>query len=94
MNRLGMRVDISHVSDKTLLDAIATSRAPVIASHSSARALTNHPRNMTEMLRAVAKNGGVVQANFHSASSTRTMARPRRPSRRRPTQPSRRASQN
>jgi membrane dipeptidase len=67
MNRLGMMVDISHVADKTFFDAIATSRAPVIASHSSARALTNHPRNMTDdMLRAVAKNGGVVQANFYS----------------------------
>lgn len=68
MNRLGMMVDISHVADKTFFDAIATSKAPVIASHSSARALTNHPRNMTdEMLRAVAKNGGVVEANFYSA---------------------------
>jgi membrane dipeptidase len=68
MNRMGMMVDISHVADKTFFDAIATSRAPVIASHSSARALTNHARNMTdEMLRAVAKNGGVVQTNFYSA---------------------------
>lgn len=68
MNRLGMMVDISHVADKTFFDAIATSKAPVIASHSSARALTNHPRNMTdEMLRAVAKNGGVVETNFYSA---------------------------
>ena len=68
MNRLGMMVDISHVADKTFFDAIAISKAPVIASHSSARALTNHPRNMTdEMLRAVAKNGGVVQANFYNA---------------------------
>jgi membrane dipeptidase len=68
MNRLGMMVDISHVSDKTFWDTIAVTRAPVIASHSSARALTNHPRNMTdEMLRAVAKNGGVVQVNFFSA---------------------------
>src|SRR5207253_2334453 len=68
MNRLGMIVDISHVSDKTFWDAIATTKAPVIASHSSARALTNHPRNMTDdMLRAVAKNGGVVQVNFYSA---------------------------
>ena len=65
MNRLGMMVDISHVSDKTFWDAIATTKAPVIASHSSARALVNHPRNMTdEMLRAVGKNGGVVQVNF------------------------------
>ena len=68
MNRLGMLVDISHVADKTFWDAIAVSKAPVIASHSSARALTNHPRNMTDdMLRAVAKNGGVVQVNFYNA---------------------------
>jgi membrane dipeptidase len=68
MNRLGMLVDISHVADKTFFDAIATSKAPVIASHSSARALTNHPRNMTDdMLRAVTKNGGLVQVNFFNA---------------------------
>jgi membrane dipeptidase len=68
MNRLGMIVDISHVADKTFWDTIATTKAPVIASHSSARALVNHPRNMTDdMLRAVAKNGGVVQVNFFSA---------------------------
>ncbi|MGD0270224.1 MAG: dipeptidase [Candidatus Sulfotelmatobacter sp.] len=67
MNRMGMMVDISHVADKTFWDAIATTKAPVIASHSSARALTNAPRNMTDdMLRAVAKNGGVVQVNFFS----------------------------
>jgi membrane dipeptidase len=65
MNRLGMMVDISHVADKTFWDAIATTKAPVIASHSSARALVDAPRNMTdEMLRAVTKNGGVVQVNF------------------------------
>src|SRR5579872_806396 len=68
MNRMGMIVDISHVADKTFWDTIATTKAPVIASHSSARALTDHPRNMTDdMLRAVAKNGGVVQVNFFSA---------------------------
>jgi len=68
MNRLGMMVDISHVADKTFWDAIATTKAPVIASHSSARALVDVPRNMTDdMLRAVAKNGGVVQVNFFSA---------------------------
>ncbi len=67
MNRLGMMVDISHVADKTFWDTMATTKAPVIASHSSARALVNHPRNMTDdMLRAVAKNGGVVQVNFFS----------------------------
>ncbi len=68
MNRLGMIVDISHVADKTFWDAIATTKAPVIASHSSARALVNAPRDMTDdMLRAVAKNGGVVDVNFYSA---------------------------
>ncbi len=67
MNRLGMMVDISHVVDKTFWDAIATTKAPLIASHSSARALVDAPRNMTDdMLRAVAKNGGVVQVNFFS----------------------------
>ena len=67
MNRLGMMVDISHVADKTFWDTIATTKAPVIASHSSARALTSAPRNMTDdMLRAVAKNGGVVDVNFFS----------------------------
>jgi len=65
MNRLGMMVDISHVADKTFWDAIATTKAPVIASHSSARALVDAPRNMTDdMLRAVARNDGVVQVNF------------------------------
>ena len=68
MNRLGMMVDISHVSDRTFYNALLASRAPVIASHSSARALTNHPRNMTDdMLRAVARNRGVVMVNFYSA---------------------------
>jgi len=68
MNRLGMLVDISHVADKTFWDVIEVTKAPVIASHSSARALTNHSRNMTDdMLRAVAKNGGVVQVNFYNA---------------------------
>jgi membrane dipeptidase len=68
MNRLGMIVDISHVADKTFWDTIAVTKAPVMASHSSSRALVNHPRNMTDdMLRAVAKNGGVVQVNFFSA---------------------------
>jgi membrane dipeptidase len=68
MNRLGMLVDVSHVSDKTFWDTIATTKAPVIASHSSARALNRHPRNMTDdMLKAVAKNGGVVMVNYFSA---------------------------
>jgi len=67
MNRLGIMVDISHVADKTFYDAVAITTAPVIASHSSCRALTNHPRNMTDdMLRALAKNGGVVMINYHA----------------------------
>jgi membrane dipeptidase len=67
MNRLGMMVDISHVSDETFWDCIEVSQAPLIASHSSARALTNVPRNMNdEMLKAMAKNGGVVMVNFYN----------------------------
>jgi membrane dipeptidase len=61
-----MMVDVSHVSDETFWDALETSRAPLIASHSSARAVTNHPRNMTdEMIAAMAKKGGVIQINFN-----------------------------
>ncbi len=67
MNRLGMLVDVSHVSDKTMSDALDVSKAPVIASHSSARALSNVPRNIPDdLLRRIAKNGGVVQVNFYS----------------------------
>jgi membrane dipeptidase len=66
MNRLGMMVDVSHVSDETFLDVLRVTRAPVILSHSSCRALASHRRNITdEMLRAVAANGGVVQINFN-----------------------------
>src|SRR5580698_6444896 len=65
MNRLGMMIDISHTADKTFWDALAASSAPIIASHSSCRALTNARRNMTdEMIVALAKKGGVVQVNF------------------------------
>jgi membrane dipeptidase len=68
MNRLGMMVDVSHVSDQTFFDAIATSSTPVIASHSSCRALAKHPRNLTdEMLQELAKNGGVAHINYYSA---------------------------
>ena len=68
MNRLGMMVDISHVSDKTFWDVIATTRTSIIASHSSARALTQAGRNLTdEMLLAMKKNNGVVMVNFHQA---------------------------
>lgn len=66
MNRLGMMVDISHVADATFWDALATSRAPMIASHSSCRALTDNPRNMTDaMIRGLAQHGGVIQINFY-----------------------------
>ncbi len=67
MNQLGMMVDISHVSDDTFYAAIAVSKAPLIASHSSCRALCNAPRNMSDdMIRALAKNGGVMDINFYS----------------------------
>lgn len=66
MNRLGMMVDISHVSDKTFADALEVSKAPLIASHSSCRAICDAPRNMTDdMMRALAAKGGVVQINYH-----------------------------
>ncbi len=66
MNRLGMMVDISHVADRTFYDALAVSRAPLIASHSSCRALADAPRNMTDqMIIELAKKGGVVQVNFY-----------------------------
>jgi len=64
LNRLGVMVDISHVADKTFYDALEVTSAPVIASHSSCRAISSHPRNTTDdMLRALAKNGGVVMIN-------------------------------
>ncbi|GAA4458723.1 dipeptidase [Nibrella saemangeumensis] len=65
MNRLGILVDVSHVSDSAFYDILHLSRAPVIASHSNARALCDMPRNMTDdMIKAIAANGGVVQVNF------------------------------
>ena len=66
MNRLGMLVDVSHVSDATFYDVLKTSRAPVMASHSCCRALCDHPRNLTdEMIRALASSGGVIHIAFH-----------------------------
>jgi len=65
LNRLGVMVDISHVADKTFWDALEVSTAPLLASHSSCRALSGHPRNMTdEMIKALAAKGGVIQINY------------------------------
>jgi membrane dipeptidase len=67
MNRLGMLIDVSHVSDKTMSDALDVSKAPIIASHSSARSISDVPRNIPDdLLRRIAKNGGVVHVNFYS----------------------------
>ncbi len=68
MNRIGMIVDISHVSDATMAAVLAATRAPVIASHSSARAVADRPRNIPDtLLRGIAENGGVVMVNFYPA---------------------------
>lgn len=68
MNDLGMIVDVSHISDDAFRDVIASTRVPVVATHSSARALCRHPRNLTDdMLRELANNGGVCMINFFSA---------------------------
>ena len=67
MNRLGIMVDVSHGSDAVFYDAIKISKAPIIATHSNARSVTNHKRNMTDdMLKLIAKNGGVVQLTMLS----------------------------
>jgi membrane dipeptidase len=67
MNRLGMLVDVSHVSDKTIADVLEVSKAPVFASHSSCRALADMPRNLTdEQIKAIGAKGGVVMINFSS----------------------------
>jgi membrane dipeptidase len=79
MNRLGMIIDVSHLSDSSFYDVIRLSRAPVVASHSCCRALCDHPRNLTDdMLTALAKNGGVIQICFVSSFVKETKPNPRR----------------
>ncbi|MCB8994437.1 MAG: membrane dipeptidase [Bacteroidales bacterium] len=81
MNYKGIMVDVSHVSDSSFYDAIRISKAPVIASHSCARALCDNPRNMTDdMLRALAKNGGVIQMCILSAYVKTPVPQPERDS--------------
>ena len=73
MNRLGMMVDVSHTSDATFWDVLQTTHAPIIASHSSARALTNASRNLSdEQLRAIATNNGVAMVNFYPSFISNT----------------------
>jgi len=79
LNQLGMMVDVSHVSDKTFADTLAVTKAPVIASHSSCRALADNPRNLSDdMIRQLAQNGGVIQINFYSPYLDQTYAEARR----------------
>lgn len=66
MNRLGMMIDVSHISDDSFYDVLSCSESPVVATHSCCRALAGHPRNMSDdMIRALAANGGVIQINFY-----------------------------
>ena len=68
LNRLGVMVDVSHVADETFYDALETTTAPIIASHASARAIADSPRNLTDdMMRALARDGGVVMITYHAA---------------------------
>ena len=68
LNRLGVMVDISHVADKTFWDALEVSKAPLVASHSSCRAISGHPRNMTDdMIKALAAKGGVIMINYSTS---------------------------
>lgn len=77
MNRLGMMVDVSHVSDETFWDVMRVTRAPIIASHSSVRAVADHPRNLDDaMLRALAANDGVVMINFYSGYDDASLVSP------------------
>ncbi|OLE51367.1 MAG: hypothetical protein AUG51_22970 [Acidobacteria bacterium 13_1_20CM_3_53_8] len=79
MNRLGMLVDVAHVSDETMSDALDTSKVPIIASHSSARALNDQPRNIPDdLLRRIAKNGGIVMVNFYQVFIDPAASQPNR----------------
>jgi membrane dipeptidase len=81
MNRLGLMIDVSHVSDSSFFDILNTSKAPVIASHSDCRALCDHPRNLSDdMLVALAGNGGVIQICFLSAYVKKLDPNPQRDS--------------
>jgi len=78
-NRLGIMVDLSHTSDKTFFDVLKITKAPVIASHSSVRAICDHPRNLTdEMIKALAENGGVIQICFVSSFVKKAKPNPKR----------------
>lgn len=78
-NRLGIMVDISHVSDKSFSDVLKATKAPIIASHSSVRTLCDHPRNLSdEMIKALASNGGVIQICFVSSFVKETKPNPER----------------
>ena len=75
MNRLGMLIDVSHISDASFWDVLKYSKAPVVATHSCCRALNDHPRNMTdEMIKALAEKGGVIQINFYPSFLDRSYA--------------------
>lgn len=81
MNRLGMLIDVSHISDESFYDVIEISRAPIIASHSCTRTLCNSPRNLDDdMLRALAMNGGVIQICFVSSYLKEFAPEPKRDS--------------
>jgi len=78
-NRLGIMIDVSHISDKSFFDVVELTKAPVIASHSSVRTLCNHPRNLSdEMLRALTVNGGVIQICFVSSFVKESKPNPER----------------
>ncbi len=80
INRLGMMIDISHASDKTVRDVLEESTAPIIASHSSARAVYDHPRNLSdELLRMIGEKGGVVQATIEYVKAHASYDRPELP---------------